>query len=107
MLRIQVAPYSTTCMEAEEKVAFIHAMSNRMEVKLNLVDLHYPGFWYQEQDWVMVIYKLMVDYGGREGPFQSADLNFLLHFAYSHTQTAGCCFFTQQSVTQGRRHVFG
>ena len=30
MLRIQVAPYSTTCMEAEEKVAFIHAMSDRM-----------------------------------------------------------------------------
>ena len=30
MLRIQVAPYSTTCMEAEEKVAFIQAMSNQM-----------------------------------------------------------------------------
>ena len=37
-LRIQVTPYSTTCMAANEKVAFIHTMNNRMgEVKLNLV----------------------------------------------------------------------
>ena len=33
-----------------------------------------------------------VDYGGQEGPFQSADLDFLLHFVYSHTQTAA--FYT-------------